>query len=323
MSARILVGTDPEYFVVDSALKPVPAHTLGFDDKHNKKKFKDGKAFRDGYAIEINVAPSSRWDLLTLDVRSVMCQIQAGLPYGHRLLSMPTVKIDLAKDLDNCPVDLLTFGCDPSMDAYTGMPKLPDINAMEHPMRYAGGHLHFSQVGIKEDSKHWSTDIDKVRLFIRMMDVYVGLPLTVIFDRPQTYLRRRFYGQAGEFRHQKYEDGSIGIEYRTPGPEVFNHPAVTNMVIEVGKHLFENFERAAENWSDRFGKSVQEAINTGVGRSSYLESLVGFYSSDLIRWMGQNPAFMSLDLPNHQVLRSNEWATWVGSNLPEHISVKW
>lgn len=324
MTTNVLKGTDPEYFILGPDNKPVPAFKLGFPDKHDKLVLRHGKAFRDGYAIEINVEPSLRWDVVTDAVRLVMKEIQnKHLPADHRLLSMPTVRIDLEKDMVDAPLDMMTFGCDPSMDAYTGMPKLPDIDATEHPYRYSGGHLHFSEPGVKEDSKHWLTNIDRCRTFIRMMDVYLGIPLTAIFNRPQTYMRRKYYGQAGEFRQQHYADGTVGVEYRTPGPEVFNHPAISHFAMAVGEHIFANFEKIEENWSDRFTERIKDAINTGVGLGSYIENVRGLYSVELIDWLGKNPPFNGLELPEHLHVSDSTWFRWAIKATPASVKTNW
>src|SRR6266404_6925439 len=111
---RILVGADPEFSVLAPGGYPVPAHKVGFEDKQNKRVFTSGKAFRDGYNIEINVEPSHARLVMIARVRKTLLEILDMLPPGHKLLTLPSIKIDLGFDMYNAPDDVLAFGCEPS-----------------------------------------------------------------------------------------------------------------------------------------------------------------------------------------------------------------
>jgi hypothetical protein len=244
-----------------------------FGDKTDKKDVAPGvKAFRDGYAVELNVPPAE--DVLTLakHVRAGILGVTKLLPEGHRLVATPTVSIDLKADLKDAPEDVLHFGCDPSFDAYTGKEKCPRVNAWEHPYRYAGGHMHFSATAreIEKGTFGWLKKKDNHLLFIRMMDYRVGVPLTIINHGPAQFLRRKVYGQAGEFRPQEYPDGSLGLEYRTPCPSVWNNLAVATFAFETGMEMFRHFYLYAKVWNDKHEKKLQAALNHGEGLQEIL-----------------------------------------------------
>jgi hypothetical protein len=125
------------------------------------------------------------------------------------------------------------------------------------------------------------------------MDLYVGAPLSFLFDSKQTFLRRRFYGQAGEFRSQKYGSGKeeVGVEYRTPGPEVWNAAWVASFAMGVGRHIALNFRALAKKWDKHIEADLQLAINTGAGLSKMLRLTRGLEYDEYPRSFHELKAF--------------------------------
>lgn len=288
-----MLGTDPEYFIVDAQGKPVPAHRF-FGDKHAKTKLGNyGEVFRDGYAMELNVTAFTCRESMALYVMYAQSKIKSILASkGCRILASPAVHIDLENDMKDAPADVLTFGCDPSWDAYTGEVKTPSIDAMNHEWRYAGGHMHISQMYIaaKKSMAHpawgWMLKADEARKFIRMCDLYIGLPLTAIFESDECYRRRQYYGQAGEFRFQEYgkevNGGNptyVGLEYRTPGPEIFNDVPVSSMVFGAMRILAHQFAAMSQKWDASAEPAIQAAINTGKDLRYLLKELPTWYTT--------------------------------------------
>ena len=120
--------------------------------------------------------------------------------------------------------------------------------------------MHFSVTPIPSWMKHFKS----VRAWVLLMDQYVGIPLTRIYNEPMTYARRQYYGRAGEFRLQNYEGGIAGIEYRVPGPQIWNNTAVALMAFGVGRTLLERFTKCGGGELHP-RENVRCAINTGVG----------------------------------------------------------
>ncbi len=253
------VGTDPEYFLKSLRTgRYEPAHRV-FPDKNNPMALGHGmKVFRDGYAVELNVPPQNDPAVLMLSVMEAIATVNNMVARdGLRLASAATVPIDLREDLDGAPDDVLHFGCEPSYCAYTGRTKIPQINAWEHPWRYAGAHMHFSLSPDEQERCAWISNKSKHLLFIRLLDFHVGLPLTAKMPTPEMFMRRRYYGQAGEFRPQQYPDGSVGLEYRTPASGQLDAE-----MFRMGLELFSAMDTIAEGGA---GAAVRRAINTGRG----------------------------------------------------------
>jgi hypothetical protein len=176
--------------------------------------------------------------------------------------------------MKNAPDDVKQFGCEPSWDAYTGETKTPPIDAMTHPWRYAGGHLHFSDAPAVTSAKGKPTP--QLRKIVKLMDLYIGLPLTCVFGDRLTYQRRKYYGQAGEFRPQTYSHNRYGVEYRTPGPEVWRAPWVASFAMGVGRDIC--LREHSLKFDDGMADDLQAAINTGVGRWKLVKGLAGHFT---------------------------------------------
>lgn len=257
-------------------MRPVPAHKF-FPSRDHKlsvqiKSRGQGKLFRDGFALEINVPPTHCRSVLVDSMRFMLREAGKHLPKGYKLTAMPAWRI-VPSSLRRAPYDVRTFGCDPALNAYTGEECRVKLNGDIHPMRYAGGHMHFSANPVPA----WMKSFDKVRQFVKAMDMYVGIPLTTIYGGPLTFARRQYYGQAGEFRLQRYEDDSAGIEYRVPDPRIWNNERVAMMAFGVGRSLMLKMEKGGVKLPlpDAL---IQSAINTGTDLPDALRPLSGWYS---------------------------------------------
>src|SRR5258706_5399179 len=229
------LGADPEFFILSPQGESVPAHTFFTRQKDAPFFWKagnaiwpvapGGKMFRDGWALEIN--PRFKWCRAYVyeDVKALLKGAMKMLPLGYTLSSQATVHLKEGA-MDGAPEDVLTTGCSPSWDAYTGETKVPEVDYTTYHKRHSGGHIHFSMGAKDEKEKKQNPFLneDDVKAFIKLCDLYVGLPSTVLFACEGLWERREVYGQAGEFRRQQYPNGAVGCEYRTPSAEIFNHP---------------------------------------------------------------------------------------------------
>jgi hypothetical protein len=189
----------------------------------------------------------------------------------HKLVAAAAVKINLKKDLKGAPEDVMQFGCEPSYCAYELEAKIPLIDAISHPYRYGGAHMHFGYTPMPQLA--WMKTESNHPQFIKLMDRYAGIPLSYLFDSKQSFMRRRFYGQAGEYRSQKYGKNlhQVGVEYRTPGPELWNAPWVASYVMGVGRYIGMHFKQMAKTWDKSLEDDLRLAINTGEGVKKMLK----------------------------------------------------
>jgi hypothetical protein len=222
----ITFGADPEYFLsYDLGGKPFvmpPAYFrkyLGLeytpDPKHPLFLSNDiFNVIEDGVAFEIGVKPDQSWKVLLQRIHLAQEAIQEiGNTYGDKQFkfsAIPTINFDCERWSveDEEFQNTLIFGCDPDMDAFDVEKRCRTVNASQHPFRYGGGHIHMSG--------HPLFESDPI-LSIRILAMTAGLAASAYSPVPELEKARTYlYGRPGKFRVQKYPNGAIGVEYRTP-----------------------------------------------------------------------------------------------------------
>lgn len=256
-------GADPEFVVVERATNSaVSAHTW-FPPKSDPVRMGgQGLIYRDGFMVELNPAPSTCRALMINCTKRLFKVASDRLPPTHILAARSAVLVDPIV-LRDAPPDVSRFGCEPARNAYAGHDVLPDLDP-NHPFRYAGGHLH---TGINE---RWIHDTASRDLFVKMVDRWAGIPLACMLGGRVEYLRRRYYGRAGEMRFQNYESRGVGIEWRVPGSNLWNHTATVSLALGIMRDIAENFEAYARQWDPRLEPLVENALNTGRGLAKLL-----------------------------------------------------
>ncbi len=228
--SKIVWGADPEFGSayeeegIQYILPPVVLREdyaapfeIGENESHPIfKRYEGGFIHEDGAAFEMSVAPRSDWKDLWDNINSnkedfgkaVLSQYPGVcLP---QLFSIPAMHYQVDKWINRgIEFQLATlFGCDPDKDYFNLRARAKVIDAKLHPWRYLGGHIHVS--GLPEIA-------DNPLPALASMIYTAGLASTAYTDVPKIEKKRIFlYGRPGKFRIQKYKNGEIGIEYRTP-----------------------------------------------------------------------------------------------------------
>jgi hypothetical protein len=268
MSSRL--GQDTEYFLWDSVEnKYVPSWEF-LPQSDNKLKGYGFSLFRDGFAMELNTDAQTCRAYLWEYHRSAFQWLreELGIPARIKFSTKPCVDIShLMDSKDAWPADVKVLGCNPTMDAYTGTRKEIKRDPLSIPFRTSGAHMHISGI------EHITNIPLKSMMFIKLCDLFIGLPLTAMFGDELEFQRRTLYGQAGEFRMQKYPTGT-GIEYRVPSTRMYCHPAVMGLAFAMMRGLIAwYFEELASKWNPAIEKPLRKAINTGKGALEMLEDL--------------------------------------------------
>lgn len=295
MGALCTIGADPEFFIVDGDGMPVSAHKF-FPYKDKKKAGIPNTPFRDGFVVEANVTAQTCRESLIYYWQTALGNAQRALPRGFAVKFKSAFEIDLGF-LVEAPDDLKMFGCDPSFDAYSGgKPKHPNVDAITHPFRYAGGHMHFGAstegitkgvYGYEKGQKYpaYAPLADKALhpMAIKLLDLYVGLPMTYVTARRATFMRRKVYGQAGEYRPQQYGVGVAGLEYRTPGAEMWSDPVFISLAYGAARTVLANFHALSAEWDSKQELAIAAAINHGDNIEKLLPTLPGWYTPKLLQ----------------------------------------
>lgn len=296
------IGADPEFAVVDREGKLVLAHILGFGDKQNKMGAPNARFFRDGAVLETNPGVSTNRNVLATNNLEALLEADSKLLTGQKLKAIPAIAADL-QEIEAAPFDVQHFGCDPSWDAYTGNVRIIDVNAWEHPWRYCGGHMHLSHdTSIKE----WSPLLDesKYQTLVCLLDRLISIPQVILWGNDMAFKRRELYGAPGEFRPQIYADGKAkGLEYRTPGPEMWNHFATVALFYGVARLIVENFDAWEPLYDKREDEAVQRALTTGEGAEDLIVPVPYFYDMSVLKKLKQRPEIHTLELDNYGLTR--------------------
>lgn len=279
------VGADPEAFVRSKKGVWIPAHWSGLPFKQAPVEILAmGKLLRDGYAVEFNPAFAYCRYILAWHFNALLQAVQGRfLKNEESLIPQSAIEIDL-DTLEDAPSDVSEFGCEGAWNAYTQSVLKPEIDGPSHPYRYSGGHLHQSfNWGCKVP---WFDNMPDVFLWAKLQDRYLGLISTYITGSEWSGLRRQYYGQAGEFRIQEYPKAVAGLEYRTPGSEIWCHPALLSFMLGMFRHIYENFEAYKDHYSPTYENQVKDAINAGVSHEDLLDlipEMPGWYTKKLLR----------------------------------------
>lgn len=197
---KLLIGTDPEFFLRDSDGNFVSAHDKLPGTKDAPYKVKHGAVQVDGLACEFNIDPASSGEEFEHNTHAVLGQLRKMIPKKYGFNFNPTV--DIPKKLfESLPDNCKELGCDPDLNIYLkGFNKIPK----NVPMRTGSGHIHFGWTN-GEDVADESHRRD-CEYLVQALDFTVE---RVRFAWDNDTKRQTMYGSRGSYRPKPY-----GCEYR-------------------------------------------------------------------------------------------------------------
>lgn len=201
----ITLGADPEMFLTDPAGKPWGGRDCSTGTKEKPEPVPCGAIQVDGLALEYNIDPAKTIDewveyhAKVQDVLHTRAEEQGLAVCDESFLDFAEYIVE-AKATE----DELEFGCEPDLNAATGLEnKMPD-NDGSITYRTTGGHVH---VGFDKWPEDKLEALATAQSLVKVMDATLGL-WSVIND--EGHERKKLYGSAGAFRLKSY-----GFEYRT------------------------------------------------------------------------------------------------------------
>lgn len=243
---KVLIGSDPEFFMHTPAGDPVPAELLLPSAGTVAALSPGGKEvipnypFYDGFQGEITTTPVADVSDASKHLRSAVaaiCELREKrvTPFVAPAITVP------ARILEVCPPSVFEFGCSPSVNAYSKEVRntnlIQSLHAAHEDIMMAGGHIHLGMPGGGYRKKPADDMIPYAAVFdlaypdvIRMFEMLGVTLLTAIEasdqDKAPVYrLRRKFYGLSGEYRHTKY-----GVEMRSPSCVWLMSPILAEMI---------------------------------------------------------------------------------------------
>ncbi len=218
VNTQVYLGSDPEaFFERDGQI-------IG-SEKVIPMKWETGvhpymeQVARDGIQVELHPAPLTLGGAVP-ELRNLLAKF---FKYVDTVTPKTTVSfkelVEVSREeLDSVSPESRMLGCQPSKNQYE-LPKAK-VDGNRYRKRSAGGHIHLGLLGTGLMAQK-----DYRERLPMILDWVVG-NTGVLLDRDTGQVeRRRVYGQAGEYRLQKY-----GLEYRTLSNFWLRSPVLTELM---------------------------------------------------------------------------------------------
>lgn len=201
MLKNVLIGCDPEIFVVNQEGRPRSAHGLIPGTKKEPFRVPKGAYQIDGMALEFNIDPAKTEEEFVDNIKTVMARLRQDVPKEFKFHIEPSVRFHHSI-MKAAPEEAKELGCEPDLNAYTLQENpRPNANTL---LRTASGHIH---IGLEENADVTNEDhLIKYATLVKHLDLFLGLR-SLEWDKDQT--RRTLYGKPGAMRLKPY-----GVEYR-------------------------------------------------------------------------------------------------------------
>jgi len=201
------IGADPEFFITSidgkkiiESNKVLPKNGISFSSSQYSSA---SRCTIDGVQAEINPKPFTCRQGAGKEYKFIFKKLVNTLSEKKVTMCLESMIHFSQEELDNLSDDSKKFGCEPSLNYYTGKESKITVNPNVYGFRSAGGHIHLgglSSLFINKEHK----------LIIKILDLILG-NTCVMLDRDSNQVERRtVYGRAGEYRLPSH-----GIEYRT------------------------------------------------------------------------------------------------------------
>lgn len=252
---KLTYGSDPELVIVNGDGLPVSALRILRRTKEKPINLGDGICcYADNVLMEGRFTPVP-YEGIVQRIGTVLRRMKSALgPYDmlpQAAITFPKSELKSKKAWE--------IGCSDNLGAYRPLAEMvnPKLKFTDG-LRTGSFHIHIG----REDWESWPDDrlLDfksKIEA-IRLLDIYVGIS-SIIWDYDQTAsVRRKLYGQAGEFRKTAY-----GVEYRVLGNYALCCPRLVALVFKLVDIAMEHISNGtAQDVLKQFNpKDIVYAIN--------------------------------------------------------------
>lgn len=247
---NLVMGTDPEFFLSQNG-QVVPA----FEHLPDKYTTADG-LFWDGFQAETVVDPFKRPSgerntapyCHSLLAQNLGQQIQRLALKGLNVAAIPVWRVPNSM-LAWASEAHVSLGCDPSRNVYGTFGRVVE-RPRELQWRFAGGHVHFNLTAEERCNP------DNIRYLVKTLDALLGIPSVCLAQNYDHFIRRRYYGLAGEYRLPPH-----GLEYRTLSNFWLMHPQAFMLVFDLARHVLNIGRARLRNVFVGQERSIRDTIN--------------------------------------------------------------
>ena len=230
------LGTDPEFILTNQG---VPTSAIGvLPRKKNKKQINGTYFYYDNVLAEFGLKPSETKEEFVENIRLALFNLKS-LVNPLKITTLASTHYSF-RELRH--KDARKVGCKAEWCVYTLKAIMPPKVTIEKTgFRSAGGHIHF---GIKSGPL---TDMFESLYLIRMLDLFLGIPLTLIGKEKSAKERKKIYGKAGRHRIPRH-----GVEYRMPDNYWLSKPKLIELIWDLCEFTYKFCEekRYKNFWSE-------------------------------------------------------------------------
>lgn len=232
------LGSDPEFFLEmpslneESGWEFVPAFAVYPAKSSGKNLFWDG--FQGEFRTQAQtcieahtVCVKRQLEAAVYNAQKKLSRLDPGKPIKDqmRFRIRASSVIRLEKELERATPEQVALGCEGSSNAY-GIRGIPVMEPRRLKYRFAGGHIHIGYT-------HKFLTEKMLVESVKCMDMLAAIPSVIMAEGWDDPIRRKFYGQAGEYRLPKH-----GLEYRTLSNFWLREPAVTQLMFGLVRGAF-------------------------------------------------------------------------------------
>jgi hypothetical protein len=239
-----VMGTDPEFFLKKDG-QLVPAFDF-LPDKHSTQN----GLFWDGFQAETVVPLSGS------HARDV-CHAILAQRIGTQLQKLHAMDLQVAPQavwripprmLELASEAHVSLSCDHSRNAYATYSRCV-MEPRKLGWRFAGGHVHFTLAQEEREP-------DNIRYLVKTLDALVGVPSVCLAQNYDHFIRRRYYGLAGEYRLPSH-----GLEWRTLSNFWLVHPRAFMLVFDMCRHALNAGRARLRNIFVGGERQIRDTIN--------------------------------------------------------------
>lgn len=209
--SEVLIGCDPEGFLVDKSGDFISAYGIIPGTKDNPYELDGGAVQVDGMALEFNIHPAKTDEEFNSNIKKVLSQINEMIHLTDKDIDIKWTPIARFKSTiwEMSPEQCKILGCDPDFNIDGEVNDNPINIIGNSPIRTAAGHIH---IGWLETFTKDPSDPTHFNLCNRIAKHFYFNNLKyyapVVADE---FERLKYYGNNGSFRPKKY-----GVELRSP-----------------------------------------------------------------------------------------------------------
>ncbi len=286
----MLLGADPEFFVLNHVDAPINPISIIKNSKSNPIINKNHIYYYDNVAFEMNFVPARSCEEFTSTIRDGIV-IAKNIIHPYKIVASSCVDF---YEPDNKNKNFFEIGCEPDINAYSLSYNKINSDLYKNTLeRYAGGHIHIG--GLSEDLV--LDDIMKP-VFVYMLDLFVGIPSVLLDHDVESYKRKRVYGHAGNFRPKDY-----GLEYRVLSPFWLRSPKTTALIYNLFSFVFDFmqdhvYEKFVKVNPDNFGNEDPESVY----------NIYGYDYKEIVKTINTN-----------NVYQAQKFMNFISNFMPENL----